>query len=157
MTQASIHRGQMHPHDVALKEALDQSLNLAKDEQGISASWVAEYILKIHPGTLSKYRNPDEPDTLPARFYPLVAKATGNTVLLDALASIYRAHGQPAPVPALASVMATRTGKAMALLFQALQPDSPGGVSLVACERSDLHPELLRLQQVVNVLVEATR
>ena len=73
------------------------------------------------------------------------------------LPGLYRAHGQPAPVPALASVMATRTGKAMALLFQALQPDSPGGVSLVACERADLHPEMLRLQQVVNELVEATR
>lgn len=157
MTKASANHGQLHPHDRALKVALDRSLDLAKVEHGISASWVAEYILKIHPGTLSKYRNVEEPDLLPTRFYPLVAVGTGNTVLMDALASLCEHHGAPSPVPSLASIMATRTGKAMALLFQALQPDSPGGATLVASERADLHPEILRLQQVVDELVEATR
>jgi hypothetical protein len=157
MSQGIPHTGKFHPHAVALSEALDRALSLAKDQFGISAAWVAEYVLKVSPGMLSKYRNPDEPDEMPAKFYPLVSKACQNTVLLDALAAMHSRPQVDSTLPGLASLLSQQSGRAMAMLFQAMSPDSPGGTEVTAAEAPDLHPEFLKLQQIVGEFVEATR
>ena len=157
MTQGIANPGKIHPHDVALSEALDRSLSLAKDQFGISASWIAEYALRVSPGQLSKYRNPEEPDALPARCYPLIAKACQNSVLLDALIAMHQAQSASATLPGLASALSHQSGHALALLFQAIHPDRPGGSEVAPGEAQDLHPEFLKLQQIVGEFVEATR
>ena len=153
----SAHSRQIHPHDVALSNALDEALNLAKG-QGISASWVAEYVLKVSPGQLSKYRNPADPDMLPARAYPLIEQATGNAVLWDALEALRpgRDERHSRALSALASLLSRKSGNALCLLIQAMSPESPGGAEITAGEIAGCRTALLEMRVLLDELIDGT-
>jgi hypothetical protein len=148
---------QLHPQAVALSEALGESLDLAKREDGIAASWVAEYALKCSPGQLSKYRNPDDPDMLPAHLYPALERATGNSILWDALAAMRPGHDtrHARTHTVLASLLSRKSGVAIAHLIQAMAPDSEGGVEITEHELRELRPELLGMRALIDELLNS--
>lgn len=152
----STHHRQIHPHDVALSNALDDCLNAAK-AQGIAASWVAEYVLRVSPGQLSKYRNPEDPDMLPARAYGLVEQATGNSILWDALASlrpgVQEQHARA--LSSLTALLSRKSGSAICLLIQAMDPDSPGGVEVTPGEIAECRPSLVEMRGLLDELLNA--
>jgi hypothetical protein len=153
----SLAHRQIHPFSVALSKALDESLDVAK-AQGISASWVAEYGLKVSAGQLSKYRNPDDPDMLPAHLYPVMEQATGNSILWDALEAMRpgREERHARAVGSLMALFARKEGAAMALLIQAMSPDGPGGCDVTADELAEARPALLDLRVLLDELIAGT-
>ena len=146
---------QLHPQAVALSEALGESLDVARRENGTSAAWVAEYALKCSPGQLSKYRNPEDPDMLPAHLYGMLEQATGNSILHDALEAMRPGHDarHARAHTALASLLSRKSGAAVAHLIQAMVPDSEGGVEITEGELKDLRPELLAMRALIDELL----
>lgn len=165
MSPLSPRHGKPHPHAVALSEALDKDLREAA-EQGISGAWIADYVLRVSPGQLSKYRNPEDPDNLPAHAYPAIHRATGSTHLLRALVAM---HGLELAVPdthpaadpesllRLMGSLSRTLGHAVDQILQALDPKSPGGSELTEDERGSIYPEICRLEGQVCRLKEVFR
>jgi hypothetical protein len=143
--------------------ALDKALREASEDHGISAAWVAEYALHCSPGQLSKYRNPEDHDALPAHAYAAVYQATGSLHLLRQLVA---QHGLELAVPEhhpssdpeslmrLMGSLSRTLGHAVDQVLQALDPDSPGGTEITAEERSAIYPEICRLEGQVQRLKE---
>jgi hypothetical protein len=84
----SSNRGHVHPHLRALSASFDGLLKDAKT-LGVSADWLATYILGCDPATVSKYRSPELPNLPPVETWPRIQEELNNWDLLRTFAEMH--------------------------------------------------------------------
>lgn len=146
----------------AVSSQLDQWLRDIDREEGVSADWIAEYVLGLSGTALSQYRSDDPARNLP---YWAVLKLTRRLERLDFLRSTLSAIGvevswkdeaRPAhettDLHTLAGLLALQSGKALQAFIEVTSPNSEGGSSLSHTEHALLSPVVHHLRRLADDL-----
>jgi len=143
---------QFNGHTLALKKAMRLAL-----ENGSIAQKAVAIDLEIDEGTLSRYLSHEHPHALPVDLLPAWCESVGDAGVLRVLAARcgYEIHAEshkpiaPEALQQLTILLARLSGVATGNLIQALDD---GVVS--DDERKNNAPGLLKLQAIVNALVD---
>lgn len=142
-----------NPHSSAIKRVM----RLTLETSGLPQKAVC-LDLDIDSGTLSRYLSDEHPHVLPCDQLPGWVQSTGDAALLRTLAArcgyelapTCDHHAIRATTTRLTGLLAQRSGSTVAHLIEAVADGT-----ITPQEQDSLRPELLRLQSVVNALVDA--
>ena len=152
MCKATTSIRQFNGHTLALKRAMRLAL-----ENGSIAQKAVAIDLEIDEGTLSRYLSPEHPHALPLDLLPAWVDSVGDAGLLRVLAARcgYEIHTSsvkpisPEAIQQLTVLLARLSGVATGNLVQALEDGVVSNDERKACA-----PGLLKLQSIVNALVD---